>query len=146
MRKTKYQHKHTQSNSINTDAIQLSKTSWNLCIKQNKTKTDSSPLHWMCNEVKHSKSCAGDICCTSWDVTSSSSSHWLLSLHTCPLSSLAQRPSELQWRRTTPCDTAGRAASPQASVANLTLVNADNLATVSIHALRQVRWSESWDF
>lgn len=43
--------------------------------------------------------------CTSWDVTSFSSSHWLMSLHTCPLSSLSQSPSNPHRLRTTPLET-----------------------------------------
>lgn len=79
--------------------------------------------------------CAGDIYCTSWDVTSSSSSHWLLSLHTCPLSSLSQRPSEPQRRRTTPWDTEGKIRRPWGIARNYHLINyyADNLATMDIH-------------
>lgn len=49
---------------------------------------------------------------TSWDVISFSSSHWVMSLHTCPLSSLSQRPSEPHCRRTTPWDTEGRKRQP----------------------------------
>lgn len=46
-------------------------------------------------------------CHTSWDTTSFSSSHCVMSLHTCPLLSFSQWPSEPHRRRTTPWDTRG---------------------------------------